>query len=220
MDNRLKKVLLVCICFTFLVISCAENKYGGRIIGGVAGGAAGGVIGYQIAGERGAIIGSLLGSSLGFGLGWLADDYTAKQLKSAQQVRQAEIKKHGKLPKKPKLNSYRVAVNPGRTLRRGNAAKIISTVELCPSSNQASMDVREETIVLLPDKKTYKNVQKYKEVNDGGEYTFSRSINTQGMPGGAYTYKTNLYVDNKKLASRSTSFKLASNGDLMFVALK
>lgn len=220
MNDRLKKVLAVCICFTFLLISCAENKYAGRTIGTAIGVTGGALLGHAIGGDKGALIGAAVGGGLGFGIGWLADDYTAKQIKSAQQVRQTEIEKYGKLPQQPKLNSYHVAVNPGSTLRRGNAAKIISTVELCPSSNQSPMNVSEETIITLPDKKTHKNVQKYNEVNNGGEYTFSRTIDTKPMPGGAYIYKTNLYVNNKKLASRSTAFKVASNGDFIVVAAK
>jgi len=220
MKNRWKKVLAVCLCFTFLLAGCAENKYAGRAIGGTAGAIGGALIGDKIGGTNGALIGALIGSAVGFGIGWLADDYQAKQIKSVQQARQEEINKHGALPKNPRLNSYDVAVKPARTIKRGQPTTIVSTIDLCPSLSQTNIDVREESIITLPDKKEKKSVTQYNEIKDGGVYEFKRSIDTKGIPGGAYAYRTNLYINNKKVASRNASFKIASNYNIMLVAVK
>jgi hypothetical protein len=210
---------MVCICLALLSSSCAENQFAGRTIGAVIGVAAGVVIGAAQGGVKGAIIGGLAGGAVGFGVGWIADHYKAKQLKSAEDARKELIKEYGQLPDEPKLNNYYVSLRPPDTIRRGEVGKIISIIDLCPCK-KGKIDVKEEAVLTLPDGAEKKSIIPYPEISEGGTYEFERDINTKGIPGGVYGYKTTLYMDGNAVANSQSSFKVVSSDTLKYTAAK
>lgn len=216
---KLKNVTIVCICLALLSSSCAENKYAGRIIGAVGGAVVGGVVGVATGGTRGAIVGVLAGAAVGFGVGWIADNYKAKQLKSAEDARKEVIEESGQLPDEPKLNNYYVSFQPPETIRRGGTGKIISIIDLCPCK-KGKTDVKEEAVLTLPDRTERKATIPYPEISEGGTYEFERDINTKGIPGGVYGYKTTLYINGNPVANSQSSFKVVSIDTLNYAAAK
>jgi hypothetical protein len=216
---KLKNVVMVCICLALLSSSCAENKYAGRTTGTAAGAVLGGVIGGATGGTKGAIAGALAGAAIGFGVGWIADNYKAKQLKSAEDARKAAIKENGQLPVEPKLNNYYVSLRPADTLRRGETGKIVSTIDLYPG-NKGKVDVKEVAVLTLPDGTEKKAEIPYPEISQGGTYEFERDINTKGIPGGVYGYKTTLYMNGNAVANSQSPFKVVSIDTLNYAAAK
>lgn len=216
---KLKNVVMVFICLGLLSSSCAENQYAGRTIGTVAGAVLGGVIGGATGGTKGAIVGVLAGAAVGFGVGWIADNYKAKQLKSAEDARKEAIKENGELPDEPKLNNYYVSILPPDIIRRGETGKIVSTIDVYPGK-KGKADVKEVAVLTLPDGKEKKAEIPYPEISEGGTYEFERDINTKGIPGGAYGYKTTLYMNGNAVANNQLSFKVVSSGTLKYAAAK
>jgi len=217
--SKLKNLVLVCICLSLLSTSCAQNKWAGRIVGTAAGVVLGGVIGYVTGGTEGAIVGALAGGAVGFGVGWIADSYKAKQLKSAEDARKEIIKESGQLPDEPKVGSYYVSFRPPERIRRGETGKIISTIDLTPCK-KGKIDVKEEAVLTLPDRTEKRAMISYPEISEGGTYEFERDINTKGIPGGVYTYRTTLYLNNNAVANSQYSFKVVSIDTVNYVAAK
>lgn len=216
---KLKITLIACICSALLASSCAENQYAGRTIGTVLGGLAGAAIGASKDGLRGAIIGGLAGAAVGFGVGWIADTYRAKQLKSAEEARKEVIQENGELPDEPKLNNYYVSLQPPDTLRRGETGKIVSTIDLYPGK-KGKADVKEVAVLTLPDGTEKNATIQYPEISEGGTYEFERDINTKGIPGGVYGYRTTLYMNDNAVANTQSSFKVVSSDTLNYAAAK
>jgi uncharacterized protein YcfJ len=208
--SKLKITLMACICLALLSSSCAENQYAGRTIGTVGGAVLGGVIGGLTGGTRGAIIGAISGAAVGFGVGWIADNYKANQLKSAEDARKEAIQESGLLPDEPKLNNYDVSLRPPDIIRRGETGKIVSTIDLYPG-NKGKVDVKEVAVLTLPDRTEKSATISYPEISEGGTYEFEREINTKGIPGGVYGYKTTLYMNGNAVANSQSSFKVVSN---------
>ena len=216
---KLKITLIACICSALLASSCAENQYAGRTIGTVAGAVLGAVIGGATGGTKGAIIGGIAGAAVGFGVGWIADNYKAKQLKSAEDARKEAIKENGQLPDEPKLNNYYVSLRPPDTLRRGETGKIVSTIDLYPGK-KGKADVKEVAVLTLPDGTEKNATIPYPEMSEGGTYEFERDINTKGIPGGMYGYKTTLYMNGNAVANSQSSFKVVLSDTLKYAAAK
>jgi len=216
---KMKNAIIVCICLALLSTSCAENRCAGRIIGTIAGAAAGAAIGGAAGGTKGAIAGGVAGAAVGFGVGWIADYYKAKQIKSAEDARKELINASGQLPDEPKLNSYYVSFRPPGTIRRGETRKIVSTIDLSPCK-KGKTDVKEEAVLTLPDGTEKRAITDYPEISEGGTYEFERDINTKGIPGGVYAYRTTLYLNNNAVANSQSSFKVVSIDTVNYVAAK
>ncbi len=216
---KLKNVVMVCICLALLSSSCGGNKYAGRTIGAGGGAVLGGVIGGATGGTKGAIAGALAGGAVGFGVGWIADNYKAKQLKSAEDARKKVIAESGQLPDEPKVNYYYVSLRPPETIRRGETGKIISTIDLSPCK-KGKTDVKEEAVLTLPDRTEKKATISYPEISEGGTYEFERDINTKGIPGGVYGYRGTLYINGNVAANSQSSFKVVSSDTLKYAAAK
>jgi len=210
-----KKISVLCLIFLLTVFcACADNQYAGRIIGTLTGAAVGALVSEDHA------KGALIGGTAGFLAGWMADKYTAKQIKSAEQARTDAIKENKVLPDGPKLNSYNVALQPASTLKQGSTAKLVSTIDISPWKNNKKAVVKEEVLLTLPDGTQKQWIKPYPELAEGGQWEVAKDINTQALPDGMYNYKTNLYIDDKVSANRQFSFQIVSSGNLYFADAK
>jgi hypothetical protein len=213
--HKMSKIVLVCICLSLLASGCAENQSAGKIIGTTAGAGLGALVGNAFGGGKGAIFGAVIGAAVGFGVGWLADNYKAKQLKSAEAARQEAVAANRPLPEQPTLNNYSIAVVPADTVKRGKSASIVSTIDLSPGS-KGKAEIKEVAVLKLPDGTEKTATVPYPEISEGGTFEFERNLNTKGIPGGVYGYKTTLYINGTAVASKDSSFKVVSNGSIMY----
>lgn len=177
----------------------------------LAGAAVGALLGSLIDGKKGAIKGAALGGATAV-VGCLAINSQSRQTKTAAQTDREYVQARGSLPREPQVLSYVPQVS-NSVVQRGKPVRVNSVVELVNGSVTPVREVREELVVFDTRGERFKSGSKPLTNNTGGRFenTFELSLPPEASQG-AYALKTNLYVNNKLVATRDMRTQLVWNG--------
>ncbi|HBB40010.1 MAG TPA: hypothetical protein DC005_00900 [Proteobacteria bacterium] len=201
--------------FLVVTLGCAHTQDGtmdkktvGAGIGAAVGAAIGAVTGRD---AKSVAAGAVAGAALGYAAGWLAEKYAARQVRNAEQVKQA----YGAPPVSgpPQVHAYKTWIDPD-AIRRGTAAGWVSSFDVqVPPGMQTK--VAEERLFLDPDGNTIsRRTYDYSgDVTGTGGYEFELTIPIPAnAPEGKYSYETHLTVDGAPKDKLQGSFQIAADG--------
>ncbi len=211
---------------TAVIVGCANTGGGGASSAStgtedpcnvansaITGALAGAFLGALMGGKKGAATGAAAGSLVG-ALACVAINSESKQVKTAQQVDKEYVKVNKKLPNAPELLTYDVKTS-ANSIQRGTPVTITSTVEVVNGAKEPVREIREELQVFNPDGTAILADPKSKPLAksvSGGRYENSFVVNMPAQARqGNYTFKTNLYVNNKLTSSRQMQTQVAFN---------
>lgn len=210
-------------CVLSLLAGCANTPGGPGQAGGdpcsvgksaLAGAAVGLVFGAVVGGRDGAAKGAALGGAVA-AAACFATNVQSRQTKTAAQSDSDYVRARGALPREPEVVSYESQVNQ-TTVQRGQPFKVNSSVELVNGANKSVESVREELVVFNPDGTQINRDPKSKPfaAASGGRYENSFELKLPpGVSQGSYGLKTNLYVNEKMVASRDLRTQVVWDGE-------
>ena len=169
----------------------------------------GAVLGAAVAGKEGAVMGAAMGGAIGYAT-CAAYNVQSVQRKTAQQVETQYRRDHGALPDQPTVVNYSAGIS-APSVQRGQKFKVQSAVEVVDGSMQPVRSVREELVVYTPDGNPIGNAPSSKpfEARTGGRYENAFELTLpQGVSQGQYAVKTDLFVNEQKVATRDMSAKV------------
>lgn len=170
----------------------------------------GAVVGAIANKGKGAAIGAAVGA-----LGCMAINAMSKQTKPAEQVENDFRKNNqGALPAEPVVSAYTVAVQPGPTITAGQPVTIISTSEVISGTKTPISEIREEFALLDPSGKEQAKKSKVLTEKGAGSGGYENQFNfklPKGVPQGAYTIRTTLYVNGAAATTNDSKVQLVFN---------
>jgi len=176
------------------------------------------LIGAGIGAAVGAIAnkgkGALVGAAVG-ALGCMAINALTKQTKPATQV-EDEYKKNNKgaLPAEPVVSAYNVAIQPSPTITSGQPVAITSNSEVVSGTATPVSEIREELALLDPTGKEQAKKSKVLTEKSAGSGGYENQFNfklPQGVPQGAYTIRTTLYINGAPAKVNDAKVQLVFN---------
>src|SRR5476649_2421232 len=172
---------------------------------------AGALLGSLFDGKKGAIKGAAIGGAAA-AVGCLAINSHSRQTKTAAQTDHEYIQARGSLPSDPQVLSYMPQLSSG-VVQRGRPVHVNTVVELVNGSVTPVREVREELVVYDTHGEQFKTGSKPLVNNTGGRFenTFELSLPPDASQG-TYALKTNLYVNNRLMATRDLRAQLVWNG--------
>ncbi|MEZ5563083.1 MAG: hypothetical protein R3F27_09045 [Gammaproteobacteria bacterium] len=170
----------------------------------------GAVVGAIANKGKGAAVGAAVGA-----LGCMAINAMSKQTKPASQV-ESDFRKNnqGSLPAEPVVSSYQVVVQPGSTVTAGQPVTITSTSEVVSGTATPVTEIREEFALLDPSGKEQAKKSKVLTEKGAGSGGYENQFNfrlPQGVPQGAYTIRTTLYVNGAAAGTNDAKVQLVLN---------
>ena len=208
---------------------CASNPDSGDSgCNAVASGGIGAVIG-ALAGAGidshnrgvGSAIGAAAGGAVG-ALGCLVYNYSTRQKRSAQQVEHVYEETHPELPQQTLVTSYNAELRPNKAIAAGNAATLVSSVELVQGRGSPAPNVEEAVEMRSPDGKVLNRTRKTAQAIQGsGEYENQFHFTLpQGVDEGVYPINVTLYVDGQQKEQRSVRMQVAFGGVATILAAR
>jgi hypothetical protein len=200
---------------SYLVLTCGcagvregevAPRHLGAGLGAVAGAVVGGVAGQDL---EAVAVGALAGGTVGYGIGWLAEQYEARQARTAPEVEEA----YGPLPEggAPRIHGYRSWVDP-EAIRRGTEAGWISTFDIQVPAGTA-VTVTEERLFVDPEGNTIsRRTYDYSDhVTGSGGYEFELTIPIpEHAPEGRYSFEARLLLGEAGGERLVGSFQIAA----------
>jgi hypothetical protein len=170
----------------------------------------GAVVGAIANKGKGAAVGAAVGA-----LGCMAINAMSKQTKPADQV-ESDFRKNNKgaLPAEPVVSAYKVDVQPGPTITAGQPVTITSTSEVVSGTQTPVAEIREEFALLDPSGKEQAKKSKVLTEKGAGSGGYENRFNfklPQGVPQGAYTIRTTLYVNGAAATTNDSTVQLVFN---------
>lgn len=212
---------IACCAIVTLLGGCATTPAGGRntaqgggdpcnTAGAAVGlGLLGAVLGAAVGGKEGALVGAAMGGAIGYAT-CTAYNVQSVQRRTAQQVEAQYRRDHGTLPAQPTVVNYSAGLS-APDVQRGQKFKVQSAVEVVDGSVQPVRSVREELVVYTPDGNPISNAPTSKpfQAKTGGRYENAFELTLpQGISQGQYAIKTDLFVNEQKVATRDLSAKV------------
>lgn len=192
----------------------------GRTAGAIIGALGGGIIGAKKGGTKGAVAGALIGGAAGYVVGWMVDEYRARKVKTAAQIREQYGTSGEKGPQAgPVVRTYSVVINPDELVQRGGKAEAVTTFDL-DAPERTVPRVEEERSLSTPDgAELMRKRYVYKEVDGAGGYEFRTVMPVpEQAEQGRYTYASTLFVNGKEAQKAKNVFQVAGTGRRIAVA--
>lgn len=211
--------VLIATAFAVFLAGCASTPSADQAAAGeesqpgcnpLIGAGVGAVIGAIANKGKGAAVGAAVGA-----LGCMAINALTKKTKPAAEVEE-EYKQsnNGALPPEPVVSAYNVAIQPGSTIKAGQPVSIISNSEVVGGTATPITEIREELVLLDPTGKEQAKKSKVLTESSSGaggyENQFSFKL-PQGVPQGAYTIRTTLYVNGTSARVNDSTVQLVFN---------
>ena len=212
--NNILKITTSIFVSTSLIGCAATNGIQGKDASTgdcIAAAVAGGFFGVLVSGKKDALRGAIAGGTAAM-LACLVVKSNIRQTKTAAQVEQSiRAKNKGQLPAEPSAPVYQISMKPSNRLSRDGTAQIFSTIEVADGRTNAVQKVREEVIITDPDgnQRTLDRGE-FSQKTGGFEKTVEIKFNDRFLEG-AYTIKTNLYINDKLVNTKNTGFELSQN---------
>lgn len=177
----------------------------------LAGAAAGAALGAVLGGKDGALKGGVAGAALG-AVACAGINLRSKQTKTAAQSEQEFLRTNPSLPAQPMVTSYAAQINTP-SAQRGQPILVNSELELINGSSEKVNEVREELVVLDPKGEPFKSGGKPFMATSAGRFENSFELTLpQNAPQGAYSLKTNVFVNGAQVASRNLHTQVVWDG--------
>lgn len=218
MNRRLMRSATIAFVIAFVLSSCTTMPGGEQSANGdtsstcnpLVGAGIGAVVGAIANKGKGAVVGAAVGA-----LGCMAINAMSKQTKPASQV-ESDFRRNNKgtLPAEPVVSAYQVVVQPGPTIAAGQAVTITSTSEVVSGTATPVTEIREEFALLDPSGKEQAKKSKVLTEKGAGSGGYENQFNfklPQGVPQGAYTIRTTLYVNGAAASSNDSKVQLVLN---------
>ncbi len=215
MDRRLMRSATTTFVVAFILSSCSTMPGGEQAAAGDTSSACNPLVGAGIGAVVGAIAnkgkGAVVGAAVG-ALGCMAINAMSRQTKPASQV-ESDFRKSNKgaLPTEPVVNAYQVVVQPGPTIAAGQPVTITSTSEVVSGTATPVTEIREEFALLDPSGKEQAKKSKVLTEKGAGSGGYENRFNfklPQGVPQGAYTIRTTLYVNGAAASTNDSKVQL------------
>ena len=212
MNRRLMRSATTTFLVAFILSSCASMPGGDQSAADDSSSACNPLVGAGIGAVVGAIAnkgkGAVVGAAVG-ALGCMAINAMSKQTKPASQV-ESDFRKNNKgtLPAEP------VVVQPGPTIAAGQPVTITSTSEVVSGTVTPVTEIREEFALLDPSGKEQAKKSKVLTEKGAGSGGYENQFNfklPQGVPQGAYTIRTTLYVNGAAASTNDSKVQLVFN---------
>ena len=218
MNRRLMRSATTTFLVAFILSSCASMPGGDQSAADDSSSACNPLVGAGIGAVVGAIAnkgkGAVGGAAVG-ALGCMAINAMSKQTKPASQV-ESDFRKNNKgtLPAEPVVSAYQVVVQPGPTIAAGQPVTITSTSEVVSGTVTPVTEIREEFALLDPSGKEQAKKSKVLTEKGAGSGGYENQFNfklPQGVPQGAYTIRTTLYVNGAAASTNDSKVQLVFN---------
>lgn len=218
MNRKLMRSVTAAFVFVFILSSCATTPTGEQSATGDTASACNPLIGAGIGAVVGAIAnkgkGAAIGAAVG-ALGCMAINAMSKQTKPASQV-ESDFRKNNKgtLPAEPVVSAYQVVVQPGTTITAGQPVTITSNSEVVSGTAIPVSEIREEFALIDPSGKEQAKKSKVLTEKGAGSGGYENQFNfklPQGVPQGAYTIRTTLYVNGAAADTNDAKVQLVFN---------
>ena len=165
----------------------------------VAGGIIGGLLGGRDGAARGAVLGGLVAT-----VACVTMNAQSRQVRTAAEVDRDFVRRNGALQRTPTLVSYTPTL-AANSVQRGQPLRVNSTIQLANGSTEQIRSVREVLTILDPEGNTVQ-VSGAREASaaSAGEFSNTFNVNTAPPPAaqGFYTFRTNLFVNDRQMATR------------------
>lgn len=200
--QRARQTVGATVIVAVALAGCATTPSGDQATAGESAPNCNPLIGAGVGAAIGAIAnkgkGALVGAAVG-ALGCMAINAMTKQTKPASQVEE-DFKKgnKGALPAEPVVSAYNVAIQPTSAITAGQAVSITSNSEVVSGTRVPVTEIREELALLDPTGKEQAKKAKVLTEKSAGSGGYENQFNfklPQGVPQGAYTIRTTLYVN-------------------------
>lgn len=197
-----RQIVGTTVIVAMTLTGCATTQSGEQAAAGGSAPNCNPLIGAGVGAAIGAIAnkgkGALVGAAVG-ALGCMAINAMTRQTKPASQVEEDFRKSNkGALPAEPVVSAYNVVIQPTSAITAGHAVSITSNAEVVSGTRVPITEIREELALLDPTgKEQAKKVKVLTETSTGSggyESQFNFKL-PQGVPQGAYTIRTTLYVN-------------------------
>ena len=154
-------------------------------------------------------------------------EYNSKEVANEKQVKDKYLKDKKELPNEPQVLMYKSSLKPGTVVKVGKQTKVVSSLEVIPGKNSATVDIQEK-IEIYDNEETDKVIKSLvKAVNEKTQKTgsFENEFNftlPEGMPQGVYRVKTAVLLNGKEQKDTSNEMQVvlftAPNSDSTLVA--
>jgi len=170
---------------------------------GVTAAIAGGLIGALIGGRDGAAQGAVIGGLVAT-VACVSMNAQSRQVRTAAEVDREFVRRNGALQRTPSLISYTPQLS-ANSVQRGQPLVVTSTIQLANGSAEQISSVREELTILDPDGNTVRvSGPRDLRAASAGEFSNTFNVTTSPPPAaqGFYTFRTNLFVNDRQMATR------------------
>jgi hypothetical protein len=139
----------------------------------------------------------------------------SRQTKPATQVEETYKQNNkGALPAEPVVSAYNVAIQPSPTITAGQPVAITSNSEVVAGTVTPVSEIREELALIDPTGKEQAKKSKVLTEKGAGSGGYENQFNfklPQGVPQGAYTIRTTLYVNGVPAKVNDAKVQLVFN---------
>lgn len=170
---------------------------------GVTAAIAGGLIGALIGGRDGAARGAVLGGLVAT-VACVTMNAQSRQVRTAAEVDRDFVRRNGALQRTPTLISYTPQLS-ANSVQRGQPLRITSAIQVANGSAEQINSVREELTILDPEGNTVRvSGPREARAASAGEFSNTFNVTTSPPPAaqGFYTFRTQLFVNDRQMATR------------------
>jgi len=209
-QNALRLSALACV--TLLLAGCATPPSGPGaanqdpcdvvqtgVTAAIAGGILGGILGGRDGAARGAVLGGLVAT-----VACVTMNAQSRQVRTAAEVDRDFVRRNGALQRTPTLVSYTPQLS-ANSVQRGQPLRVTSAIQLANGSVEQINTVREELTILDPEGNTVRvSGPRYLRAASAGEFSNTFNVTTPAPPAaqGFYTFRTQLFVNDRQMATR------------------